>query len=359
MTILPSPAEHLLNWYRQNQRPLPWRDEPTPYRVWISETMLQQTRIEAARSYFVRFVQELPDVPALADVSDDRLMKLWEGLGYYSRARNLKKAAQILMRDFDGALPADYDALSSLPGIGPYTAGAVASIAFGLPYPAVDGNVLRVAARLCDYSEDVLAPSSRRELTEQVRLWLPSEAPGMFNQAIMELGETVCLPRTAPHCEQCPLYGICLGASRGTAAQLPVRSPRTARRIEKRTVFVCLSDASADRPPQVLLRKRPDTGLLAGLWELPNLPAESLTSPEDWAAQLGLSVRKIVPLPAGRHLFTHVEWQMTGLALLCRAPVPVENGVWATEAQLRKIYALPSAFRVYSRALPAWLHQNE
>lgn len=358
MTNISLPINRLLDWYRQHERPLPWRDEPTPYRVWISETMLQQTRIEAARGYFTRFVQELPDIPALAAAADDRLMKLWEGLGYYSRARNLKKAAQIVMQRFGGDLPADYDALSSLPGIGPYTAGAVASIAFGLPYPAVDGNVLRVAARLCNHAGDVLSPAVRRELTEQVRLWLPEDAPDVFNQAIMELGETLCLPRTTPRCEACPLGDICLGRQHGTAAALPVRSPRTARRIERLTVFVCLSDPSAGTSPQVLLHKRPDHGLLAGLWELPNLPADSPLSPVEWAEQNGLSVQRAVPLPVGRHLFTHVEWQMTGAALLCGPPSPVKDGVWVTEAQLKTDYALPSAFRVYSQALPAWLHQN-
>ncbi len=355
MTHISLSVERLLDWYRQHERPLPWRDEPTPYRVWISETMLQQTRIEAARGYFTRFVQELPDISALAAVPDDRLMKLWEGLGYYSRARNLKKAAQIVMQRFGGDLPADYDALSSLPGIGPYTAGAVASIAFGLPYPAVDGNVLRVAARLCDHAGDVLSPAVRRELTEQVQLWLPETAAGMFNQAIMELGETVCLPRTAPRCDLCPLRESCLGYAHGTAETLPVRCPRTARRTEKLTVFVCLSDGPQKR---VLLHRRPDTGLLAGLWELPNLPDNDAPAPEDWAAQQGLSVYKTFPLPAGRHLFTHVEWQMTGFALLCHTPVLTKNGVWVTEEQLKSDYALPSAFRTYSRALPAWLHQN-
>ena len=250
----------------------------------------------------------------------------------------------------------DIAALLALPGIGDYTAGAILSIAFGEPVPAVDGNVLRVAARLCDHAGDVLSPAVRRELTEQVRLWLPETAAGMFNQAIMELGETVCLPRTAPRCDLCPLRESCLGYAHGTAETLPVRCPRTTRRTEKLTVFVCLSDGPQKR---VLLHRRPDTGLLAGLWELPNLPDGDAPTPDEWAAQQGLSVYKTFPLPAGRHLFTHVEWQMTGFALLCREPVLTKNGVWVTEEHLKSDYALPSAFHTYSRALPAWLHQND
>ncbi|MBP3388778.1 MAG: A/G-specific adenine glycosylase [Clostridia bacterium] len=349
-------ADSLLDWYDAVERPLPWRTEPTPYRVWVSEIMLQQTRIEAVLPYFSRFVEELPDIAALAEVPTDRLMKLWEGLGYYSRARNLKKAAQVLVDEYGGSMPANYDLILSLPGIGPYTAGAIASIAFGLPYPAVDGNVLRVMARLCDHHGDVMTPAVRRELTGIVGQWMPSEQPGRFNQAIMELGETLCLPNTIPRCGQCPLRKGCLGFARDTAATLPIRNNRTKRRVEQRTVLVCIARFPT---PKVLLHKRPEEGLLAGLWELPNALSDELGTPERWATDRHIPLIDVTPLPAGKHLFSHIEWQMSGFALRTEPFTPPDGFVWADEHQLRGLYALPSAFRTYSQALAAWLHTNE
>ncbi len=353
MVLDPTP---LLAWYRRVERPLPWRTDPSPYRVWISEIMLQQTRIEAVLPYFERFIGELPDIAALAAAPTDRLMKLWEGLGYYSRARNLQKAAQQLTEEHGGVMPADYDAILALPGIGPYTAGAIASIAFGLPYPAVDGNVLRVAARLLDHHGDVMATAVRKELTAVIREWLPTEAPGAFNQALMELGERVCLPNTVPHCEECPLKAQCLGQARGTAAALPTRVVRTRRRVERRTVMVCIARFPT---PKVLLHKRPEEGLLAGLWELPNVLTDDVPSPETWATEQGIPLIDVTPLPAGKHLFSHIEWQLNGFALRTAPFDPPADCVWADEQQLRGLYALPSAFRTYSQALPAWLHTNE
>lgn len=344
----------LTAWYRENARPLPWRQSPTPYRVWVSEVMLQQTRIEAVIPYFERFMQVLPTVQALAEAEDDRLMKLWEGLGYYSRARNLKKAAIQIMERHGGVLPADYEALHALPGFGDYTAGAVASIAFGIAVPAVDGNVLRVTARLLNDSDDVTAPAVKRRMTETVRGWLPSDAPGDFNAALMELGERICLPNTRPRCEECPLSAACGGAAAGTAAALPYRAPKKARRVERRVVLLVISE---EKPPRVLLHRRPSKGLLAGLWELPNAEG-GIDTARAAADTLGVTVSGR-PVGEGRHLFSHVEWRMTGVRFDVPAFVPPEDFAWATLTELSEEYALPSAFRPFSRLLPVLLREAE
>ncbi len=345
-------AEPLCAWFEESKRLLPWRIEPTPYRVWISEIMLQQTRIEAVLGYFERFMRELPSVQALADAEPDRLMKLWEGLGYYSRARNLQKAAKQILSAFDGELPADYDALRSLAGIGDYTAGAIASIAFGIPVPAVDGNVLRVLARLTNCERDVMNGATRRELTALAASLLPPDRAGVFNQALMELGERVCLPNTMPHCDRCPIASFCAVAGTERAAQLPVRAPKKPRRIEQRTVYVLLTNES---PARVLLRKRASRGLLAGLWELPNVegrgafsvPVDGVRRVSDW-----------LPLPESRHIFSHIEWHMDGaLAIVepCELPPSCE---WCDEAALLRDRALPTAFRAYAHMLPTWLNNT-
>ena len=244
-----SPA--LLNWFYANHRILPFRSDPTPYHVWLSEIMLQQTRVSAALPYYERFLAALPDIPALAACEEEKLHKLWEGLGYYSRVRNLQKAAKIVCEQYGGELPADYDALRALPGIGDYTAGAIASISFGLPVPAVDGNVLRVFSRL--YNDDGLItdPKVKRAFTARVMEHQPPAAPGDYNQALMELGALVCVPNGAPLCEQCPLAHLCQARAAGTALSLPRKAAPKARRIEPVTLAVVRS------PAGVLLQQRP------------------------------------------------------------------------------------------------------
>ena len=341
--VLAAIVPPLLDWYGHNARSLPWRDEPTPYRVWISEIMLQQTRVEAVKPYFARFLAELPDVPALAAAPEQQLMKLWEGLGYYSRARHLPKAARAMVEQHGGKLPAEYDALLKLPGIGPYTAGAVASIAFGIPAPAVDGNVLRVVMRLTAGRDDVADPAVKRAVERRMADILPKDRPGDFNQAMMELGATVCGPGGEPKCLMCPLNALCEGCRQGIARELPVKAKKKARRVEERTVFLLVCDG------ELALRKRAETGLLAGLWELPS--AGGLLSPEgaaevlrEWGAR-PLAVR---PMPAAKHIFTHVEWHMTGYWVdLQERPA---GFTWAGREALQKEYALPSAFRAYLEA---------
>lgn len=333
----------LLEWYDRHARSLPWREDSTPYHVWISEIMLQQTRVEAVKPYYARFLSALPDIRSLAEAPEEQLLKLWEGLGYYNRVRTLQKAAQRLVSDHNGTLPADYAALLSLPGFGPYTAGAVASIAFGIPVPAVDGNVLRVAARLTASFADITKPSVRTEVTDSLQRLLPSDRPGDFNQALMELGATVCLPNGTPRCEVCPLSTVCEGNRQGLAAVLPQKAPKKPRKIEERTVFVLLSQGHA------ALRKRPDTGLLASLWEFPSVEG-TLTSEEAKAflTGMGLSVQKLSPLKPAKHIFSHIEWIMTGY--LVQISDRNDSFTWADRAQLKGEYALPSAFRVYYTA---------
>lgn len=347
----------LIGWFEENKRPLPWRMDPTPYHVWVSEIMLQQTRIEAVIPYFERFMTALPTVRALAEIPEDALMKLWEGLGYYSRARNLQKAARQMVILYDGALPEDYDKLLSLPGIGEYTAGAVASIAYGIPVPAVDGNVLRVVARLTASREDITKPAVKKQFRDWIVELLPEDRPGVFNQAVMELGERICLPNTVPRCEQCPLRAVCAGCATGAAAELPVRSPKKARRIETHTVLVVLSE---EKVPQVLLHRRKATGLLAGLWELPNSPG--LLEPESAAAlleKLGGSPERYAALESGKHIFTHVEWHMTGYQFVLARFEPPEGYAWVGLRQLAEEYALPTAFRPFSRLLPVLMAEKE
>ena len=345
--LLKSGVPALLSWYNRVRRPLPFREAPTPYRVWVSEIMLQQTRIEAVLPHFAAFMEAFPTVSDLANADDERLLKLWEGLGYYSRAKNLKKAAIEICQSYGGELPADYEQLRALSGIGDYTAGAIASIAYGLPVPAVDGNVLRVFSRLLCYDTDVLSTKGRRELTEAVSAVLPEEAPGAFNEAVMELGETVCLPNTAPLCDRCPLAAVCAAHKAGRETDFPVRIKKIARRVEKRTVLVAIQDQ------KVLLCKRPSKGLLAGLYELPNVEGNS--DAKALAAAFGLTLEsEPQPLPAAKHLFSHVEWQMTGYAATVSGNAPA-NGRFVTAKELKTETALPSAFKAYGKLLPALL----
>ena len=322
----------LLVWYRENARVLPWRSHPTPYHVWVSEIMLQQTRVHAVLDYYRRFLAALPTVADLAACPQDDLMKLWQGLGYYSRARNLQKAAQVIMADHGGEFPSDYDAIRSLPGVGDYTAGAISSIAFGIPEPAVDGNVLRVVARITGDRRDVTRPDTKKAITDALRAVMPLDCPGDFNQALMELGATVCLPNGAPLCDQCPAKDFCVAHREGTADQLPVKPPKKARRVEERTVYIIL------REGKVALRRRPDKGLLAGLWEYPNeispWPCPVEGKPEFAAT--------------GKHIFTHIEWHMTAYTVLAETDDLPAGWVWADRGELAGRYSVPSAFSPFA-----------
>ena len=298
----------LLSWYRENRRDLPWRENRDAYRIWISEIMLQQTRVEAVKGYYARFLTELPTIAALADCPPDRLTKLWEGLGYYSRVRNLQKAAKIIMEESGGVFPKTYDAVRALPGIGDYTASAIAAAAFGRREPSVDGNVLRVMTRLTDCHDDISDPKTKRAVRAALAEVMPEEPADIriFNQAMMELGATVCGPNTAPRCDDCPVSGLCLGRQRGTAETLPVKKAKKERRVEEKTVLLLKRDG------KIALRKRPKTGLLAGLWEFPNVEgALDETAAGAAVEAMGLSVIDWQSRLTAKHIFTHVEWHMT------------------------------------------------
>ncbi len=337
----------LLSWFAENGRPLPWRLDATPYHVWISEVMLQQTRIEAVIPHYEAFIRLMPDLTALAEMPEERLLKCWEGLGYYSRARNLQKAAKAVVASGESALPQTYAELIRLPGIGEYTAGAIASIAFGECVPAVDGNVLRVLSRLLNDDTDVLSPAGKKHFTAVARALVPQTA-GQFNQAIMELGETVCLPHAAPRCTVCPLAAVCRGKRAGTAADLPVRKKPRARRVEQKTVFLLLSE----KEDAVLLHKRPQSGLLAGLYEFPNADG-ALTAEEtlELLNEQGFTVYEMEKTAPAKHLFTHIEWQMSGfVARVCARDVSADC-VWAGTEELMGRFALPSAFKPFLKIL--------
>lgn len=341
-------AQPLLHWFWANHRVLPFRSDPTPYHVWVSEIMLQQTRVAAAVPYYERFVQELPDIPALAACEEERLLKLWEGLGYYSRVRNLQKAARIVCEQYGGQLPGNLAALKKLPGIGDYTAGAIASIGFGIPAPAVDGNVLRVFARLYNDEGDIMQPAVKAATTQKVIAQQPAEAPGDFNQALMELGALVCTPGQ-PDCAACPLQALCLGRQSGNPARLPQKAPKKARK--KCELTLCLAQDAAGR---WLLQKRGEQGVLAGLWQPPVLAEEALDEKKALAAAQKLLPAAVLlkekPLKA-KHIFTHLEWHMTAYVMAAPCTPPPEGCVWASPAQLEQEYTLPGAFKTLRKRM--------
>lgn len=362
----------LQSWFKNHARVLPWRENPRAYYVWISEIMLQQTRVEAVKPYFEQFIRELPDVKALAECPEDKLLKLWEGLGYYNRVRNLKIAANQIMNEYDGAIPSEYEELLKLKGIGHYTAGAISSIAFGKKVPAVDGNVLRVLCRVTADGSDIMKQSTKKRMEDAVfRIMndvqdLESEVnPSVFNQALMELGATVCVPNGAPHCECCPWHELCEARKQGRIGELPVKTKAKARRIEEKTVLV-IKDGE-----QLALHKRPKKGLLAGLYELPNveghLSEEALL---DYIKRKGYEPIRIKPLCDAKHIFSHVEWHMKGYVVFISSREingrklhlhqramegkhirQEEDWIFVSAEETKKNYAIPSAFAAYAEYL--------
>jgi len=337
--ILSALPSALLPWYRSQHRELPWRQTSDPYKIWLSEIMLQQTRVEAVKGYYSRFLNALPDISALAACEDETLMKLWEGLGYYSRARNLKKAAQVIQANHGGIFPNNYAAVLDLPGIGEYTAGAICSIAFDLPTPAVDGNVLRLYTRLTDDPSPIDNASIKRAVRDALADVYPREA-GDFTQALIELGATLCGPNQKPQCDSCPCAQFCLGFAHGTAEHLPVKSPKKAKRQEERTVFILRYGNN------YALEKRPPSGLLASLWQFPNKSGhlstvDALLQAEHWGLH-PIEIRREV---FRRHIFTHIIWDMKGIYLdVSQRAGPFS---WFTTEQINDQAALPTAFRLF------------
>ena len=345
----PEAVQALLLWYQQNKRDLPWRHTSDPYRIWISEIMLQQTRVEAVKPYYARFLETCPTVAALATLEEEKLMKLWEGLGYYSRARNLQKAARVVMEQYGGAMPRTYEELLKLPGIGEYTAGAIASIAYGERVPAVDGNVLRVLARVSGTDADITLLETKKRFREELARVVPVEA-GDFTQSLIELGATVCAPNREPMCAVCPLTNCCVAYHEGRTNEIPVRSPKKPRRIEEKTVFLI---RDGDR---TALHKRPNKGLLSGLYELPNIEGH-LSEDEALAhlRSLGFEPLRIQKIENAKHIFTHIEWHMIAYDVLITPEFDGLHGksgmLLVPNRELHQQYAIPSAFGAYVKYL--------
>ena len=342
-------SDPLLDWYDRGKRLLPWREDATPYHVWISEIMLQQTRVEAVKPYYDRFMEALPDIAHLAGAGEEELLKLWEGLGYYNRVRNLKKAACMIMENYGGKMPAEYHELMKLPGIGSYTAGAVSSIAYGQRVPAVDGNVLRVLARLKGDGRDISQLSVRGQVEKELSDNMPKERPGDFNQALMELGAVVCIPVGMPYCARCPWENICKAHAQGREMELPFKTPKKPRVVEEKTVLIIKDETRA------ALVKRPERGLLAGMYEFPCLEGHLSDSQViGYLKEEGLSVIKIEQLPASRHIFTHKEWHMIGYAVRVDELAEKRHKagmIFAELGEIRDRYPIPSAYRAYRSSL--------
>jgi A/G-specific adenine glycosylase len=333
----------LLEWYEVHKRILPWRDNPTPYRVWVSEIMLQQTRVETVIPYFERFVERYPSIAELADANDDELAKYWEGLGYYSRVRNLKKAAQIIVKEHAGRFPEDDESIAALPGIGPYTLGAIQSIAFGKKRAAIDGNVLRVFARITAYFGDISTEATKREIGDIVRRTLPNQRNSEYTQGLMEIGATVCLPNGSPKCDVCPLQRFCLANANKITDQVPSKKATKARKIEIKTVFVLIT-----RNQFVALRKRKSTGLLAGLWEFVCLDGD--VDPNEWLSSNlpdCASHSSIITFPNHIHIFSHIEWHMKGYAIVVEDAFDIASMIWVEISRMISEYSIPTAYRTY------------
>lgn len=342
-------VDDILMWYDNNKRTLRWRSNPKPYYVWVSEIMLQQTRVEAVKAYFDRFIGALPDIKSLANSDEDQLMKLWEGLGYYNRVRNLQKAAITIMEDYEGELPADYDKLLTLSGIGSYTAGAIASIAYQIPVPAVDGNVLRVTKRVAGSFDDITKASIKKEVEYDLKEIMPKDRPGDFNQALMELGAMVCIPNGKPLCEQCPLGKVCKAYQNDIAMQIPVKTIKKARTIENKTVFII------EYQSKFALHRREPKGLLAGLWELPNVEGKlTINKTEALLQNNGIVDYEMELLGEAKHIFSHIEWHMLGYRIRLNQYENLsgfDDVVWVDKQQLHDTYALPTAFSAYRAQL--------
>jgi A/G-specific adenine glycosylase len=361
-------AGQLLSWYRENGRDLPWRRDTEPYHVWVSEIMLQQTRISAVLGYYERFMQELPDIPSLAAVPEERLLKLWEGLGYYSRARNLKAAAEVMVKEYGGKFPKTAEEIRCLPGIGPYTAGAIGSICFNLPTPAVDGNVLRVITRLTADDSCIDEDAIKKRITGELTVLyeaLKRKECGPFTQALMELGQVICVPKGEPACMDCPLNTVCRAYVEGTETEYPVKKKKAERRKEEKTVLLLIDASGTDY--RIAVHKRGEKGLLSGLWEFPNLPGKRDVCEVTDRLEIN-GFKKVTPrmeLPH-IHIFSHVEWHMEGIFLevsgsgeeLPDKLSEIGEIRWISRAELEEEFAIPSAFAPYRNMLGKLYAEN-
>ncbi len=339
-------TEPAICWYNEHKRDLPWRADKNPYHIWVSEIMLQQTRVEAVKGYYERFLNRLPDIGALATCPEDELLKLWEGLGYYNRVRNMQRGAQVMMETYNGCFPTGYDEIRGLPGIGDYTAGAISSIAFGLPYPAVDGNVLRILCRVAEDDSDIKKEATKKKVLNLLLPVMSKVDPGVFNQALMEIGACICVPNGSPLCNKCPWQTLCLTNQHKTYEKYPVKSKPQKRRVEERTILLIMDG------DKILIQKRPEKGLLAGLYEFPGVAGHiNRKDAVAVARQRGLDPILIEELPDAKHIFSHVEWRMKGYLIrvsdLGELAADSKN-LLVTKEKIQKEYAIPSAFEAYA-----------
>lgn len=333
---------YLLNWYQQNKRDLPWRKDQNPYHVWISEIMLQQTRIEAVIGYYDRFIKRLPSIQDLAQINDDELLKLWEGLGYYTRARNLKKAAIMIMEEYDGIFPNTFEQIMSLPGIGEYTASAIGSICFSLKEVTIDGNVLRVYMRLQNCYDNVDDLKIRRKVRNELQKIMPEEA-GDFNQALMELGETICLPNGIPKCSECPLKNFCKSYQNDTYLELPIKNKKKDKKEEKYTILLFYYKS------QFVLEKRKESGLLQNLWQFPNIQGHLTKKQlENYLKENKIKFLKVKKSVSYTHIFTHKRWNM--ISYMVELDKNDYNMNW-NDLKTLKEKAIPTAFMPFLNEL--------
>jgi A/G-specific adenine glycosylase len=330
--------ENLLSWYDNNKRVLPWRDDPSPYKVWISEIMLQQTKVSTVIPYFNRFIERIKSVNELAEIEEDTLLKLWEGLGYYSRARNLKKAAQEIVQKHNSVLPNNEKELEELKGIGNYTSGAILSIAFNKRYTAVDGNVLRVFARLNNIKDDIKQKEIKASIKEQVKSLLPKNRVGDFNQALMEIGATVCLPNGTPYCEICPLKEMCKAYKKGTQKEIPIK------RKKKQTPTKDITVLLVKHRDKYIIEKRPSTGLLANMYQFP-IVEEHLDIKDIELLHID-NIKEIKQLNNSKHIFSHLKWNMKAYEITLQNRT---NGLFASKEEILNKYSIPTAFKEYKK----------
>lgn len=342
--ILYEIGEDIVSWYQKNKRELPWRETSDPYHIWVSEIMLQQTRVEAVKPYYERFLNALPTVKDLAEAEEDKLLKLWEGLGYYNRVRNMQKAAQQIMIDYNGKFPDTYEEIRTLKGIGNYTAGAISAFSYGIPKPAVDGNVLRVITRITKDYSDIMKQSTKKRIEEQLEQVIPANAAGDFNQGLIELGAIVCVPNGEPKCEECPVAKRCKAYQEGVSSELPVKTKAKARKIEEKTILVFREE------DKTAIAKRPKKGLLAGLYELPNVPGHlDMDAVTRYCKEIGLMPVYIRPLTEAKHIFSHVEWHMIGYEIKVDEleKTNKKDFLFIRFDEIQEKYPIPSAFEKY------------
>lgn len=343
----------LLGWYHQNKRTLPWRVDKEPYHIWVSEIMLQQTRIEVVIGYYYRFMRELPTIKDLADCPQDRLLKLWEGLGYYNRVRNLQKAARVIVEQYNNQFPNTYLQILTLPGIGEYTASAISSICFSLKEATVDGNVLRVYMRINNCYDNIGDTKVRKKVRENLIKIMPEDS-GAFNEALMELGETICIPNGIPKCRECPIRNYCKGHQNQTYLELPVRQRKKEKKLENYTVFLFILN------DEVAIEKRKNIGLLHNMWQFPNTENSfDLSQAQLYLQNLNLSFFKLEKGISYTHIFTHKKWNICSYIVWLKEKNFFNDAIFVSLEDLEKVYALPTAFQPLRKYLEERVNVND